>query len=87
MQQKLLKQLEKMEQLNLSESDETGELEEKDKSVWETLGAKIDKVMEEQYVSAQIAVFSPGDLINITLAYEHEIYLRAHSVIISALSS
>ena len=73
MQQKLLKQLEKMEQLKLSESDETGELEEIDKSLWEALGAKVEKVMEEQYMSAQTAVFSPGDLINITLAYEHEI--------------
>ena len=48
-----------MEKLTLSESEETGETEEIDESVWVGLGAKKDGILEDKYVSAQTAVLTP----------------------------
>jgi hypothetical protein len=60
LQQKLLKQLEKMVNLSLSMSDVTEETEEIDQSVWENLGAKIDDILEDKYVSVQTFLFGAG---------------------------
>jgi hypothetical protein len=65
LQQKLLKQLEKMVNLSLSMSDVTEETEEIDQSVWENLGAKIDDILEDKYVSVQTSLFGAGNFNNV----------------------
>ena len=60
LQQKLIKQLEKMEGLQLSMDGDTGEIEEIDQSVWESIGDKIDDIMDDKYVSAQTVLAAPG---------------------------
>ena len=60
LQQKLLRQLEKMECLKLCMDDDTEELEEIDQTVWECLGDKIDDILNDKYVSVQTVLATPG---------------------------
>ena len=65
-QQALVQQLKKMEGLKLGgEGDEMEQ--ELDESLWESLGAKMDDVLDQRYMTAQTTVFAPGDLFTVTL--------------------
>ena len=46
-------------------SDVTEETEEIDQSVWENLGARIDNILEDKYVSAQTSLFAAGNFNNV----------------------
>ena len=63
-QQQLLEHLKKMESLKLSE------VEEVDLSMWESLGAKVEDIMEDKYISVQAPLGAPGNLIDVTLVFE-----------------
>ena len=54
-----------MEKLKLSNEDGNKEI---DSTLWENFGAKLESVLEDLYMTAQTAVFAPGELIDITLA-------------------
>ena len=60
-QQQLVEDLKKMEDLRLSMDMESERVVEIDKSVWQSLGARIDDIMDDKYTTAQAPLFPAGE--------------------------
>ena len=55
-QNQLIESLKKMSNLKLKMNEETGEMSEIDQSLWPILGAKLDSVIDNEYVQAETAL-------------------------------
>ena len=56
-----MEDLKKMEDLRLSMDMESERVVEIDKSVWQSLGARIDDIMDDKYTTAQAPLFPAGE--------------------------